>query len=125
MHGHCGPLPTSRRAPLYCFTLLAPPLPAEATIAKRRSYANTISYLTPPAENAGLYKASRSCCVQCFCCTVLGCVSQGARRAARMQHRPLLTACRLSPYQSASALPPEMSASLCCPLPCSALACRA
>lgn len=32
------------------------PLRSEATIAKRRSYANTISYLTPPAENAGLYK---------------------------------------------------------------------
>ncbi|KAK3227516.1 hypothetical protein Dsin_007378 [Dipteronia sinensis] len=31
--------------------------PSEATIAKRRSYANTISYLTPPSENAGLYKA--------------------------------------------------------------------
>ncbi|CAJ1405428.1 unnamed protein product [Effrenium voratum] len=31
--------------------------PSEATIAKRRSYASTISYLTPPAENAGLYKA--------------------------------------------------------------------
>ncbi|KAI5415860.1 hypothetical protein KIW84_041047 [Lathyrus oleraceus] len=30
--------------------------PSEATIANRRSYANTISYLTPPAENAGLYK---------------------------------------------------------------------
>merc|ERR1719382_1504302 len=30
--------------------------PSEATIAKRRSYASTISYLTPPAENAGLYK---------------------------------------------------------------------
>ncbi|XP_027175365.1 magnesium-chelatase subunit ChlH, chloroplastic [Coffea eugenioides] len=30
--------------------------PSEATIAKRRSYANTISYLTPPAEYAGLYK---------------------------------------------------------------------
>merc|ERR1719428_2320966 len=30
--------------------------PSEATIAKRRSYANTISYLTPPDENAGLYK---------------------------------------------------------------------
>ena len=29
---------------------------SSATIAKRRSYANTISYLTPPAENAGLYK---------------------------------------------------------------------
>ena len=30
--------------------------PSEATIAKRRSYAATISYLTPPADNAGLYK---------------------------------------------------------------------
>jgi len=30
--------------------------PSEATIAKRRSYAETISYLTPPAENAGLYR---------------------------------------------------------------------
>merc|ERR1740115_68926 len=30
--------------------------PSEATIAKRRSYAATVSYLTPPAENAGLYK---------------------------------------------------------------------
>ena len=38
------------------FLTLAYPA-AEATIAKRRSYANTISYLTPPAENAGLYKA--------------------------------------------------------------------
>ena len=50
--------------------------PSEATIAKRRSYANTISYLTPPAENAGLYKGlkvsvagflftSCSCFVRC------------------------------------------------------------
>ncbi|MEM6446340.1 MAG: magnesium chelatase subunit H [Cyanobacteria bacterium P01_D01_bin.123] len=30
--------------------------PSEATIAKRRSYACTVSYLTPAAENAGLYK---------------------------------------------------------------------
>ncbi|MGD1861220.1 MAG: magnesium chelatase subunit H [Leptolyngbyaceae cyanobacterium] len=30
--------------------------PSEATLAKRRGYAETISYLTPPAENAGLYK---------------------------------------------------------------------
>jgi len=30
--------------------------PSEAIIAKRRGYASTISYLTPPAENAGLYK---------------------------------------------------------------------
>lgn len=33
--------------------------PSEATIAKRRSYAGTISYLTPPAENSGLYKGLR------------------------------------------------------------------
>jgi magnesium chelatase subunit H len=30
--------------------------PAEGTIAKRRSYGELISYLTPPIENAGLYK---------------------------------------------------------------------
>jgi len=30
--------------------------PSEGTIAKRRSYAEPISYLTPPIENAGLYK---------------------------------------------------------------------
>merc|ERR1719253_710607 len=30
--------------------------PSEATIAKRRAYASTISYLTPPVDNAGLYK---------------------------------------------------------------------
>ncbi|HKP85520.1 MAG TPA: cobaltochelatase subunit CobN [Blastocatellia bacterium] len=30
--------------------------PSEGTIAKRRSYAELISYLTPPVENAGLYK---------------------------------------------------------------------
>jgi len=30
--------------------------PSEGTIAKRRSYAGLISYLTPPIENAGLYK---------------------------------------------------------------------
>src|SRR5215510_7170953 len=30
--------------------------PSEGTIAKRRSYAELISYLTPPIENAGLYK---------------------------------------------------------------------
>lgn len=29
--------------------------PSEGTIAKRRSYAELISYLTPPIENAGLY----------------------------------------------------------------------
>ena len=30
--------------------------PSEGTIAKRRSYAELVSYLTPPIENAGLYK---------------------------------------------------------------------
>ncbi|HEX6717478.1 MAG TPA: cobaltochelatase subunit CobN [Pyrinomonadaceae bacterium] len=30
--------------------------PSEGSIAKRRSYAEVISYLTPPIENAGLYK---------------------------------------------------------------------
>jgi magnesium chelatase subunit H len=30
--------------------------PAEGAIAKRRSYAELVSYLTPPIENAGLYK---------------------------------------------------------------------
>ncbi|MCM3904908.1 MAG: cobaltochelatase subunit CobN, partial [Pyrinomonadaceae bacterium] len=30
--------------------------PSEGSIAKRRSYAELISYLTPPVENAGLYR---------------------------------------------------------------------
>ena len=30
--------------------------PSEGSIAKRRSYAELVSYLTPPIENAGLYK---------------------------------------------------------------------
>jgi magnesium chelatase subunit H len=30
--------------------------PSEGTIAKRRSYTELVSYLTPPIENAGLYK---------------------------------------------------------------------
>jgi magnesium chelatase subunit H len=30
--------------------------PSEGTIAKRRSYAELVSYLTPPIENAGVYK---------------------------------------------------------------------
>jgi len=34
--------------------------PSRPTIAKRRGYAATISYLTPPAENAGLYRGLRS-----------------------------------------------------------------
>jgi len=34
--------------------------PAEGTIAKRRSYAELVSYATPPVENAGLYKGLAS-----------------------------------------------------------------
>jgi len=34
--------------------------PSEGTIAKRRSYADLISYLTPPIENAGLYRGLSS-----------------------------------------------------------------
>jgi magnesium chelatase subunit H len=30
--------------------------PSEGSIAKRRSYAELISYLTPPMENAGVYR---------------------------------------------------------------------
>jgi hypothetical protein len=75
--------------------------PSEATIAKRRSYANTISYLTPPAENAGLYKGLKelkeliSSYQVCHCCasharvletvvsvTQLGCQTYSSGRAA-------------------------------------------
>ena len=45
--------------------------PSEATIAKRRSYANTISYLTPPAENAGLYKGLKVSCLSVRVCMLL------------------------------------------------------
>lgn len=34
--------------------------PSEGTIAKRRSYAELVSYLTPPIEHAGLYKEMSS-----------------------------------------------------------------
>jgi magnesium chelatase subunit H len=42
--------------------------PSEGSIAKRRSYAELISYLTPPIENAGLYKefASLKALVQSY-----------------------------------------------------------
>ena len=53
--------------------------PSEATIAKRRSYANTISYLTPPAENAGLYKGLKARRVLCCVCRVCVCVCVCAR----------------------------------------------
>ena len=48
--------------------------PSEATIAKRRSYANTISYLTPPAENAGLYKGLKVSLFFTVCATDSGLV---------------------------------------------------
>jgi hypothetical protein len=55
--GSCLPPSVGQRPPELLPTPTATPSPrSEATIAKRRSYANTISYLTPPAENAGLYK---------------------------------------------------------------------
>ncbi len=54
MSGHCYPDNLIGAIPnLYYY---AANNPSEATIAKRRGYACTISYLTPPAENAGLYK---------------------------------------------------------------------
>ena len=54
MSGECYPDRLISQVPnLYYY---AANNPSEATIAKRRSYASTISYLTPPAENAGLYK---------------------------------------------------------------------
>ncbi|MEL7083676.1 MAG: magnesium chelatase subunit H [Cyanobacteria bacterium J06597_1] len=54
MSGQCYPDSLIGKIPnLYYY---AANNPSEATIAKRRSYAQTISYLTPPAENAGLYK---------------------------------------------------------------------
>jgi len=54
MSGECYPDRLISKIPnLYYY---AANNPSEATIAKRRSYAATISYLTPPAENAGLYK---------------------------------------------------------------------
>jgi len=54
MSGECYPDSLIGKIPnLYYY---AANNPSEATIAKRRSYAETISYLTPPAENAGLYK---------------------------------------------------------------------
>jgi len=54
MSGTC--FPDRLIGPLPSAYLYAANNPSEATIAKRRSYAATVSYLTPPAENAGLYK---------------------------------------------------------------------
>jgi magnesium chelatase subunit H len=54
MSGQC--YPDRLIASLPSAYLYAANNPSEATIAKRRSYSATVSYLTPPAENAGLYK---------------------------------------------------------------------
>jgi magnesium chelatase subunit H len=64
--------------------------PAEGTIAKRRSYAELISYLTPPIESAGLYKelstlkelilAYRQCDNEAQRAQLFGAISEQARR---------------------------------------------
>lgn len=54
MSGECWPDRLIGELPnLYIYSVNNP---SEGTIAKRRSYAELISYLTPPIENAGLYK---------------------------------------------------------------------
>jgi magnesium chelatase subunit H len=54
MSGDCWPDRLIGELPnLYIYSVNNP---SEGTIAKRRSYAELISYLTPPIENAGLYK---------------------------------------------------------------------
>jgi magnesium chelatase subunit H len=54
MSGECWPDRLIGELPnLYIYSVNNP---SEGTIAKRRSYAQLISYLTPPIENAGLYK---------------------------------------------------------------------
>jgi magnesium chelatase subunit H len=54
MSGECWPDRLIGELPnLYLYSVNNP---SEGSIAKRRSYAELISYLTPPIENAGLYK---------------------------------------------------------------------
>ncbi|MDX6614192.1 MAG: magnesium chelatase subunit [Blastocatellia bacterium] len=54
MSGECWPDRLIGELPnLYIYSVNNP---SEGTIAKRRSYAELISYLTPPIESAGLYK---------------------------------------------------------------------
>jgi len=54
MSGECWPDRLIGELPnLYIYSVNNP---SEGTIAKRRSYAELISYLTPPIEDAGLYK---------------------------------------------------------------------
>src|SRR6202008_2880137 len=54
MSGDCWPDRLTGELPnIYIYSVNNP---SEGTIAKRRSYAELISYLTPPIENAGLYK---------------------------------------------------------------------
>ena len=57
LSGKCWPDRLLRDVPN--FYLYAANNPSEATIAKRRSMATTISYLTPPIAQAGLYKGLR------------------------------------------------------------------
>lgn len=54
MSGECWPDRLIGELPnLYLYSVNNP---SEGSIAKRRSYAELVSYLTPPIENAGLYK---------------------------------------------------------------------
>ena len=54
LSGECWPDRLIEELPnLYIYSVNNP---SEGSIAKRRSYAELISYLTPPIENAGLYK---------------------------------------------------------------------
>lgn len=54
LSGHCWPDRLIDELPN--FYIYSVNNPSEGSIAKRRSYAELISYLTPPIENAGLYK---------------------------------------------------------------------
>jgi magnesium chelatase subunit H len=54
LSGECWPDRLIRELPnIYIYSVNNP---SEGSIAKRRSYAELISYLTPPIENAGLYR---------------------------------------------------------------------
>jgi len=58
LSGACWPDRLIRELPnVYIYSVNNP---SEGTIAKRRSYAELISYLTPPIENAGLYRGLAS-----------------------------------------------------------------
>jgi magnesium chelatase subunit H len=54
MSGECWPDRLIDELPhLYAYSVNNP---SEGTIARRRSYAELISYLTPPVEDAGVYR---------------------------------------------------------------------